>query len=107
MDTEELRIKQGAFEGNRQDLEKKFKKDEKKRQECVSKFSLEKLRELPIERYVVGKPDSFCYWLETTLRGLGSIKGGSPADKKFGVYYGKTKHDSTIKYRFIGKWGST
>ena len=42
--------------------------------------------------------ESFCYWTETKLRGLGSFKGGTSF--KFGVYLGKTKSDATLKWRW-------
>ena len=46
---------------------------------------------MDIDEYIVGKghKNTFRYWLETILRKLGNIKGGSTAGNKFGVYYGK------------------
>ncbi len=71
------------------------------RKEFVKKFPASQLHNMLIEDYVVGSGrESFCYWLETKLRELGSIKGGSTADKKFGVYYSKSEKD----YKTILKW---
>lgn len=71
------------------------------RQEFVAKFPPNQLSNMTLDDYVVGNgKESFCYWLETKLRELGSIKGGSPADKKFGVYFSKSKD----LYRTIPKW---
>ncbi|MDR5586024.1 MULTISPECIES: DUF3883 domain-containing protein [Clostridium] len=92
---------------------KEFKKLEKLRQEFINKFKLDTILSLEIDKYIVGKKglinggdDTFCYWLETKLMNLGKIKGGSTADKKFGVYYGKTKNEDEKKYRTINKWGN-
>jgi len=104
MNIENLREKQASFEGNRQELQKEITKLEKLRNDFVKRFSYEKIKELPIEKYVVGHgdKDTFCYWIETKLMDLGKIKGGTTADKKFGVYFSR-KHDD---YRTIPKWGS-
>jgi len=81
----------------------KIAEAEKKRQEFVKLFPPNQINNMQLDDYVVGKEkESFCYWLETTLRPLGSIKGGSPADKKFGVYYSKEDGE----YRTISKWDS-
>ncbi|HUS48799.1 MAG TPA: DUF3883 domain-containing protein [Candidatus Paceibacterota bacterium] len=103
MNIEQLRIKQSSFEGNRQDLQKDFKKLEKLRSEFVKKFNYDKIKDLSIEKYVVGhgEKDTFCYWLETKLMELGKIKGGTTADKKFGVYFSKEEDE----YKTIPKWG--
>lgn len=76
------------------------------RSEFLKQFPVSKIKAMKIDQYVIGKDYSFCYWLEQKLDKLGRIKGGSPADKKFGVYYGKTKNDSTRTYRHIPKWGT-
>jgi hypothetical protein len=38
------------------------------REAFVLKFPPEDLQDLTLERYAVGKPDSFCYWLEFKTR---------------------------------------
>lgn len=49
------------------------------------KFPLETLKDMPLEKYTnLNKDDSFCYWLESKTRDLGSIAGGS--SYKFGIY---------------------
>jgi hypothetical protein len=103
MNIEQIRIKQSSFEGNRQDLKKNFKKLERLRSEFVTRFNYNKIKNLSIDNYVVGhgKKDTFCYWLETKLMELGKIKGGTTADKKFGVYFSK-EYD---EYKTIPKWG--
>ena len=51
-------------------------------------FPIEYLKEMPLEKYTNLKnkdgDDSFCYWVETKTRDLGSIKGGYSS--KFGIY---------------------
>jgi len=108
IDVDELRSRQAEFEGTRQDFKKEIKKVEAERKQFIKKFKPDKLAQLELKDYVVGhkNKDTFCYWLETKLMGLGKIKGGSPADKKFGIYYGKTKSDPEIRYRWIKKFGS-
>ena len=85
-------------------VQKSYIKLEKARQKFILDFPISEIETIPIDRYVVGNQshDSFCYILETTLRELGSIKGGSTADKKFGIYYSK----STGKYVNSKKWGN-
>ncbi|CBH22630.1 conserved protein of unknown function [Acetoanaerobium sticklandii] len=89
--------------------EERLDKLELLRREFVEKFPIKNFRHMSIDDYVVGKKnetgeESFCYWLETRLMELGKIKGGTTADKKFGVYYGFTKYDNQKKYRTIKKW---
>lgn len=67
-------------------------------------FSQEKLKDLIVDKYVVGKGDStFCHRIEWTLKDLGSIRGSNAT--KYGIYYGRTKSDSTAKYRPTRKFG--
>jgi len=103
MNIEQLRIKQLSFEENRQDIKKDFKELERLRSKFVTKFNYDKVKNLTIEKYVVGhgEKDTFCYWLETKLMELGKIKGGTTADKKFGVYFSKDYDE----YKTIPKWG--
>jgi len=79
----------------------KYESLEVLRKEFVTKFPANQLQNMLIDDYVVGSgKESFCYWLETKLRELGSIKGGSTADKKFGVYFNKVEGI----YKTIPKW---
>lgn len=109
MHIEEVRYLQTRFLNNKvEEVRKKYNDLEKLRAEFVRKFPLSKIASLSLEDYVVGHgSESFCNWLETKLMGLGKIKGGSTADKKFGVYYGKTSKDATKKYRNAKMWGTT
>ena len=86
-----------------------FAELESLREEFVRRFPLEKLATLPLDQYVVGKQkkNTYCYWLETRLREIGSIKGGTTAGSKFGIYFGKTKQDSRMMYRFPPKYGTS
>jgi len=107
IDINDLRDKQGIFLTTDQPgLITNFTRLENIRKIFVNRFSIEKLKTLPIERYVSGKKDSFCYWLEIRLAELGKIQGGATAPLKYGVYFGKTKQDSTKTYRALAKWGS-
>jgi hypothetical protein len=76
-----------------------------KLQEFLSKFPKDKLGEMKKEEYVVGfgkESSTFCYWLETTLKNMGNIKGGTTADKKFGIYFDKKKGEYTFLKRKFG-----
>jgi predicted HNH restriction endonuclease len=90
------------FESEYYNLEKTFKSIEKKRTEFIEKFPSDKINNMNLDDYVVGKKkESFCYYLENILSDLGSIKGGpATADKKFGVYYNKDEEE----YKTIQKW---
>jgi len=69
---------------------------EELRQKFVNKFTKEKIRSLKIEEYALGRMETnkdsnsqtFCYQLETTLKGLGNIQGATAS--KFGLYYEKS-----------------
>jgi len=78
------------------------------RLEFTRKFSRENLENMTLEHYALNSEnsaisqESFCYWVEVKLRGLGSMKG-SRSDK-FGVYFGKTKSDKEYKWRWTKRW---
>lgn len=57
------------------------------RKDFVRRFPREALPELTLENYAIGKPDSFCYWIEFKTRGLGSVSGGS--SHKWGIFWSK------------------
>ena len=59
--------------------------------EFVEKFPREALSELTLKQYAVGRPDSFCYWIEFKTRDLGSVSGGSSS--KWGIYWSKPKQE--------------
>lgn len=60
----------------------------------IQRFPHEDLPQLTLENYAVGKPDTFCYWLEFKTRRLGSVSGGSSS--KWGIYWSKS--DQTWKW---------
>lgn len=69
-----------------------FTKDRKElyrlREEFVKDYSINRLKRLNIDDYVIGKGNnSFCYRIERELDNLGSIRGSTA--KKFGIFYNK------------------
>lgn len=101
MDIDELRTKQAIFEIDRKKINKKYFEIEKIRNDFVSKFSLEKINNLSIDDYVVGKGsrESFCYLLENKLKSLGDMHGATSS--KFGIYYSKNNKE----YAFVKRFG--
>jgi len=102
MKIQELRDYQLEFEKSIGDHQKGFKKINKKRKKFISDYSIEKLKALSKEEYVIGRQDhsTFCYRIENELNDWGNIHGSTA--KKFGLYYGTLGDDQKNKYR-IGK----
>ncbi len=72
----------------------------------LKKFPFDSLREMTLEDYVVGHgTPSFCNLVESGTRAWANIQGATSF--KFGIYYGKEKHDPTFRYRFVHKFGTT
>lgn len=74
-------------------------------------FPLERLKNLAVEEYTnLNKSVSFCYWVETKLRKLGSIQGST--SYKFGIYeFNKEPREGSgyshdEKYAWLSKYGS-
>jgi hypothetical protein len=109
IDREEFEQKRDSFAVWLKKQTSMFADLESLREEFVRRFPPEKLATLPLDQYVVGKQkkNTFCYWLETRLREIGSIKGGTTAGSKFGIYFGKTNKDSRTMYRFPPKYGTS
>jgi hypothetical protein len=66
--------------------------------EFLDRWTLEKLQNLTLQEYVgLGNKDTFCQWVETKTRMLGSIKGMTSI--KFGIYERKdpTKRPKNYK----------
>jgi hypothetical protein len=87
--------------------EAKWKEAEKLRKQFVSDYPPSKINRLTLDQYVIGKGSlnpSFCYRLERELDSLGRILGATAY--KFGVYYGRTKTDPKMMYRFRPHWGA-
>lgn len=78
------------------------KQAEALRKEFVARFDKNKLERITLEEYALGQNknnrDSFCYWLETKLNAIGNIHGST--SQKFGVYFGRTKSDPELKWRW-------
>jgi 5-methylcytosine-specific restriction protein B len=58
------------------------------RQEFVERFPIAHLPDLTLDQYAIGKPDSFCYWIEFKTHRLGSVSGGSSS--KWGIWWSKS-----------------
>ena len=73
-------------------------------QDFQKEFPIEKLRNLTLEEYTnLNKDNSFCYWIETKTRSLGSIKGGS--SYKFGIFrYNKITSQDNDKYAYDNQY---
>lgn len=53
--------------------------------EFLERWDIKTIQSMKLEQYVsVGDKDTFCQWLETKTRALGSIKGINSS--KFGIY---------------------
>ena len=71
----------------------------------IRRFPLHSLDKLTLENYVVGHGQpSFCNLVESGTKTWANIQGATSF--KFGIYYGKTKSDPTLKYRFTEKFGT-
>ncbi len=105
MSLHDLREAQANFTKRIDDVLEERKHLYKLRTAFANQFSAKALSNLKVEDYVIGKGEhTFCYKIERELDGLGRIIGAT-ADK-FGIYYGRTKHDSTVKYRETKIWGN-
>ena len=82
--------------------EKEYQKIEVKRLNFIRQFPMQKLVNMTIDQFVIGKQntDSFCYIVERTLDGLGRILG-RPSNK-FGVWYSPDKGCYSYDSRFGG-----
>ena len=70
----------------------------------LERWPLEKIQTMTIEEYVgIGNKDTFCQWVETKTRMLGSIKG-LPGSIKFGIYERKSTAKKPKKYRGDDKY---
>lgn len=78
----------------------------------LNKWNIDKVIEMKLEDYVsIGNKDTFCQWVETKTRILGSIKGLTSI--KFGIYERKIQekrpknYKSDTKYSWLQKYGDT
>ena len=83
------------YSNNKEDIVKKFNNDIKLHKEFLSLFPKEKIKEMNIDEYVIGKKTkSFCWWVEHELSSLGDISGGKlNAYSRFGIYFNKEIND--------------
>lgn len=74
------------------------------RGEFLERFPPKRLSSLSLKNYAIGQNErnTFCYWVEPGTRKWAGIVGAT-ADK-FGIYYGKTKSDAIVRYRYTKKF---
>lgn len=76
------------------------------RGQFLRSYPLNKLKNITLDEYVIGKGTaSFCACVEAKTKAWANMQGATA--KKFGIYFGKTKSDPTMKYRFTQKFGRT
>lgn len=69
-------------------------------------YPLSRLKNITLDEYVIGKGTaSFCACVEAKTKAWANIQGATA--NKFGIYFGKKKSDSTMRYRFTKKFGRT
>ena len=74
------------------------------RGEFLRAYPLPRLKDITLDEYVIGKgTPSFCTRVEAKTKAWANIQGATA--NKFGIYYGKTKSDPEMKYRFTQKFG--
>lgn len=99
MNLTELREYQSDFEVIRKDHDKEFKETDSLRKKFVKDFTVDRIKNLSLDEYVVGKGDSssFCNRIENELNLWGNIHGNNA--RKFGLYFGAFGKDVERKYR--------
>lgn len=110
MNIHDLRRAQAVFETEIESIMERKKELYKLREAFVRYFSITGIQKMDVDSYVLGKdkPEigfNFCYGLERQLKGLGWMIGGSSF--KFGFYFGRTKTDTSMKYRYVKRFGSS
>ncbi|EHR42603.1 DUF3883 domain-containing protein [Alishewanella jeotgali] len=76
------------------------------RGQFLCSYPLNKLKNITLDEYVIGKGTaSFCACVEAKTKAWANMQGATA--NKFGIYFGKTKSDPTMKYRFTQKFGKT
>lgn len=76
------------------------------RGEFIQAFPIQSLENISLEDYVIGlQAATFCTFVEVITRPWGSVQGATA--RKFGIYFGRTKKDTTKKYRFSKKFGTS
>lgn len=76
------------------------------RGQFLSAYPLYNLKNITLEEYVIGKGTaSFCACVEAKTKAWANMQGATA--NKFGIYFGKTKSDPKMQYRFTKKFGNT
>jgi hypothetical protein len=76
------------------------------RGEFLRSYPLNNLKNITLDEYIIGKgTPSFCAWVEPKTKAWANIMGATAF--KFGIYYGKTKNDDEMKYRFTNQFGNS
>ncbi len=84
------------------------------KQEFLDKWPLDRVKAMTLEEYTnLNKDDSFCYWVESKTKTLGSIQGGT--SYKFGIYKRENtdtedSRDAYLtdgEYAWLRKYGET
>lgn len=69
-------------------------------------YPLSQLKNITLDEYVIGNGTaSFCAYVEAKTKAWANMQGATA--NKFGIYFGKTRSDPKIKYRFTKKFGET
>ncbi|WUR16054.1 DUF3883 domain-containing protein [[Empedobacter] haloabium] len=77
---------------------------ERDRGSFLNAFPLDKLKQLRLEQYVIGtQRPTFCALVEAKTRSWANIQGATAL--KFGIYYGRTKKDPQMRYRYQPRLG--
>lgn len=76
------------------------------RGQFLRSYPLSQLKNITLDEYVIGKgTSSFCACVEAKTKAWANMQGATA--NKFGIYFGKTKSDPTMQYRFTQKFGKT
>jgi hypothetical protein len=76
------------------------------RGQFLRSYPLSQLKNITLDEYVIGKGTaSFCACVEAKTKAWANIQGATA--KKFGIYFGKTKTDDTMQYRYSQRFGKT
>lgn len=95
-----LRAFDGSYDTAREDLAFRVRGD------FLRAFPRNELGKLGVDDYVIGhKGPTFCDYVEAKTRAWANIVGATAF--KFGIYYGKTKSDPHVTYRFTSRYGDT
>lgn len=75
------------------------------RGEFLRSFPISRLAKITLDEYVIGhKRPTFCAQVEAKTRPWANIQGATSA--KFGIYYGKTKTDPKVTYRYARRYAN-